>query len=66
LHRNGHLSVIAKINSSNLKLLKKYFWVTRALKKIMLTNDESKDKLLEKINKYKENENILIIDKADY
>jgi hypothetical protein len=32
----------------------------------MLTNDESKDKLLEKINKYKENENILIIDKADY
>ena len=35
-------------------------------KKIILINDGSKDKSLEEINKYKENEKIIVIDNAHY
>ena len=34
-------------------------------KKIILINDGSKDKSLEEINKYKENEDIIVIDKPN-
>ena len=51
--------------NSPFRLMSKKFLENNIKKKIILINDGSKDKSLEEINKYKEDEDIIVIDKPN-